>query len=125
MEDPHWQLGIRQSFNLNYNKNESDVWNAVTAPFFNYHFFNDELFGLQLPKTVSPYIGGLVGAVWNDKDFSGTVGPQIGVKAYFTEASFIGIGYRYEWFFDKIHDVDKTQNANHVVSVGFGHSWQW
>jgi hypothetical protein len=122
-DDPSFELGLRQSFTLNHNDDAPDVWNAVTAPFVNYNFLGDNLFGIPHPTTIVPFVGAFVGAVWNDEDFTGTVGPQGGLKAYLSRNTFIAATYRYEWFFDEIGDADETQDANHVVSLGIGYQW--
>lgn len=97
------------------------MWNAVTSPLLNYHFVGDS--PLAVNKNVVPYLGGFVGAVWNDEDFTGTVGPQAGVKLYVTPSTFVAANYRYEWFFDEVGDANDTQDANHVVTVGLGYNW--
>lgn len=122
-DDPRWQWGIRQSYTLNHDDDTRDVWNAVTAPFINYQFLGEDIVGVGKPTALVPYLGGFVGAVWNDEDFTGTVGPQAGVKAWFTRSSFVGVQYRYEWFFDEIEQADEFQDSNHVVTIGFGYSW--
>lgn len=122
-DDPSLELGIRQSYTISHNDDSSDVWNAVTSPFFNYNFLGDRMFGIPHPTTLVPFVGGFVGAVWNDEDFTGTVGPQAGLKAYLSRNSFVAATYRYEWFFDDIGDANETQDANHVVSIGIGYQW--
>lgn len=115
LADPAIQVGFRQSFNLNHNDDSPDVWNAVTAPYMNYHFMGSESF--------VPYAGAFVGAVWNDDDITGTVGPQVGIKSYLTDSAFVMANYRYEWFFEEIGDVNDRQDANHAVTLGFGYQW--
>lgn len=123
MDDPSWEWGIRQAYTLNQNDSKPDVWNAVTAPFINYNFLDSNFLGMQKANTIVPYIGAFVGAVWNDDDFSGTTGPQVGVKAWVTTSAFVGLKYRYEWFFDDLNQADDVQDANHVLTVGFGYTW--
>jgi hypothetical protein len=113
---PEWQLGLRQSYTLVHNDDSADVWNAVTAPYAIYHFNNGT-------SPMVPYLGAFVGAVWNDEDFTGTVGPQGGVKYYFASDTFLNAEYRYEWFFDEIGDADEIQDANHAVVLGIGYNW--
>lgn len=109
------QVGVRQSLNLIDSDSASTVWNAVTSPFLNYHFLGGDV--------LVPYIGGFLGGVWNDDDITGTAGPQGGVKMYISPSSFVGLNYRYEWFFEEIGDANETQNANHVATVGLGYTW--
>jgi hypothetical protein len=122
--DPMWEVGLRQSYTLNYLDDETDIWNASTAPFVNYNFNADNpLFGWSYDNKFIPYVGAFLGTVYDDDDFTGTLGPQAGVKIYFTDSAFFETGYRYEWFFDSIKTADDFQNANHVVLLGFGYTW--
>jgi opacity protein-like surface antigen len=113
---PGWQVGFRQALNYNFIDDGRDVWTAVTSPFLNYHF--------RVTDIIYPYLGGFVGAVWNDRDITGTIGPQAGVKLFVHESAFVNIGYRYEWFWDKIDTVDdNTSDGNHIVGIGIGFVW--
>lgn len=115
LSDP-LQVGVRQSLVVNHNRDSRDLWNAVTAPFVNYHFNTD--------GSVVPYVGALVGAVWNDDDVTGTAGPQAGIKAYLSPSTFIMTNYRYEWFFDDLSDANETQSSQHIVGIGLGYQWK-
>lgn len=112
---PMLEVGIRQSYTLNHNDDSPDVWNAVTAPGARFHFNSG--------GPLVPYLGAFVGAVWNDDDFTGTVGPETGLKYYITDDVFLNAEYRYEWFFEEIRDADEVQDANHVVAMGIGYNW--
>lgn len=110
---PGWQLGFRQSVNYLFLDNQRDIWTATTAPFLNYHF--------RLGDVLWPYIGAFGGAVWNDRDVTGTVGPQAGVKLFVHDRAFVNVGYRYEWFFDRVRDIDDNfRRGNHVATIGVG-----
>jgi hypothetical protein len=113
---PGWQLGIRQALNYEFIDDRRDVWTATTAPFLNYHF--------RMTDIIVPYLGGFIGLAWNDRDATGTIGPQAGVKLFVHERAFVNIGYRYEFFFDKIRAIDNNaSDGNHVGNIGVGLTW--
>jgi hypothetical protein len=117
LENPAWQIGIRQGYNLIHDRDVSDVWNLTTVPYVNYHF---DKWG-----NVVPFIGTFVGAVYNDEDITGTIGPEAGVKSFLGESTFVSLRYRYEWFFEELDsgDVRDTTDANHVAILGIGYTW--
>lgn len=113
---PGWQLGIRQALNYNFVDDHRDFWIATTAPFVNYHF--------RLTDIIFPYLGAFIGLAWNDRDATGTVGPQAGVKFFVHDRAFLNLGYRYEWFFNKFEAIeDNTSSGNHVFNIGIGLTW--
>ena len=113
---PGWQLGIRQALNYNFIDDASDFWLASTAPFINYHF--------RLTDIIVPYLGAFIGLVWNDRDATGTIGPQAGVKFFVHNQTFLNLGYRYEFFFNKIDAIDNNaSDGNHVFNLGIGFTW--
>jgi hypothetical protein len=121
--DPRFELGLRQSFVYNFSSDQPDVWNAVTAPFARYNFLSDSLLGISRRPEFVPYVGALLGAVWNDQDATGTTGPEAGVRWYARESTFLILGYRYEWFFDSLGGAERSQVANHVFALGIGFNW--
>lgn len=116
-DNPAWEVGIRQGFNHSQRDKSPDFWTATTAPFVSYHFRN------LLANEAVPFIGGQLGAVWNDEDFTGTIAPDAGIKFYIGDNTYFVTRYRYEWFFDKFKTVDETTDASHVVTAGLGFNW--
>lgn len=112
------EAGIRQQFSYTFADDASDVWRATTAPFLDYHF---NTWGKD--NNILPFVGGFAGAVWNDDDFTGTVGPEAGIKAYLNEDTFILLRYQYQWFFDELDEVNDTLDSVHVMNVGLGFNW--
>lgn len=113
---PGWQLGIRQGLNYNFIDDHRDFWIATTTPFLNYNF--------RLTDIIVPYVGGFIGLVWNDRDETGTIGPQTGVKFFVHDRAFLNLGYRYEFFFDRIRAIDdNASRGNHVFNIGIGLAW--
>ena len=113
---PGWQLGFRQGLNYNFIDDRRDFWVATTTPFLNYNF--------RLTDIIVPYLGGFLGLVWNDRDATGTIGPQAGVKFFVHDTAFLNLGYRYEFFFDRIRAIDdNASDGNHVFNIGIGLTW--
>lgn len=117
--DKAWEVGVRQQFSYTLVKEDSDIWLATTAPFIDYHF---NAWGRD--QNVVPFIGAILGAVWNEDDFTGTVGPEAGLKVYLSNDTFISARYNYQWFFDEIDEVNKTLDSAHIVAVGLGFNWR-
>jgi len=112
---PGWELGLRQGVNYNFIDNGRDFWTATTTPFIQYN--------LQLGRFV-PYVGGSIGAVYNDRDFTGVIGPNTGLKVFFDDQTFLNVGYRYEFFFSRFKDIDNNTNrGNHIGNIGVGFVW--
>jgi hypothetical protein len=112
---PGWQVGFRQALNYTFIDDGSDTWIATTAPFINYHF----RFG-----NIVPFVGGFLGLAWNDRDETGVIGPQGGVKLFLTPQTYLGLRYRYEWFFRSFERVGRgSDDGNHVFNLGFGFLW--
>jgi hypothetical protein len=105
---PGWQLGIRQGLNYNFIDDSRDFWLASTTPFFNYHF--------HVTDIIVPYLGGFMGLVWNDRDATGTIGPQGGVKFFVHDRTFLNVGYRYEIFFN-FHPGDGAHRRLRVTRI--------
>ena len=113
---PGWQLGIRQALVYNFIDDERDFWLASTAPFINYNF--------RLTDIIVPYVGAFIGLVYNDRDVTGTIGPQAGVKFYVHDRAFLNLGYRYEFFFRSFDAIDEgSSRGNHVFNLGIGLAW--
>lgn len=112
------ELGIAQTLGYSFIDGADDEWTASTAPFVNYHFL-----GLSDNDVFQPFIGAFIGAVYNDNDVVGTVGPQVGFKSYVNDSTFIAVKYRFEWFWDDMELRDGSSDdsdGNHIVSVGVG-----
>jgi len=113
---PGWQVGFRQALFYNFIEDARDVWIATTAPFINYNF--------RLTEVIVPYLGGFIGLAWNDRDATGTIGPQAGVKFFVHDRAFLNLGYRYEFFFNRIKVIDDNfSDGTHVFNIGIGLTW--
>jgi hypothetical protein len=112
---PGWELGFRQALNYNFIDGAKDQWRATTTPFLFYNF----PFGNIVP------FGGLAGGiVWNDQKVTGTLGPTAGVKFFLSEQTFLGVSYRYEWFFHSFRGLENNaDHGQHVANIGIGYVW--
>jgi outer membrane protein with beta-barrel domain len=111
-----WQVGLRQALNYDFIDDHRDFWVATTVPFLNYNF--------RVTDIIVPYLGGFIGLVWNDRDTTGTIGPQGGIKFFVHDTAFINLGYRYEFFFNRIKAIeDNASRGNHVFNIGVGLTW--
>jgi hypothetical protein len=113
---PGWEIGFRQAVNYNFIDDARDQWIATTTPFLAYNFhFNEH---------VIPFVSVAAGAAWNDQDATGTLGPGAGLKIFLSDQTFLGLRYRYEWFFSKFKRIDNNADqGNHVGTIGIGFVW--
>jgi hypothetical protein len=113
---PGWEIGLRQALNYTFVDDRRDFWLATTTPFLLYNF--------RVTNIIVPYLGAFIGAAWNDRDATGVVGPQAGVKFFVHDTTFVNLGYRYEIFFSKIDTIDNNRSrGNHVANIGVGFTW--
>lgn len=113
------EVGVRQSYSGSFPRLQNSRWLAVTSPFMDYH-----VRGLFEDDKILPYLGVFLGAVWNDKDITGTVGPNAGFKFFVAKQTFLNLNYRYEWFFDEFkRATDNRSDGNHVAQMGIGFLW--
>jgi hypothetical protein len=118
--DSNWEAGLRQSFNYREQPGP-DVWNGVTAGFIDLHPF---CWG-DTDRPIMPFIGAFIGPVYNDHDVTGLAGPEAGVKIYLSNDAFVGVRYRYEWFWDTLDlGNGNHESNNHVITMGVGWNWK-
>ena len=71
-----------------------------------------------------PYVGGSIGATYNDRDITGVIGPDAGVKIFFNPQTFLNVGYRYQYFFSDFEGINNNSNqGNHIGTIGIGFVW--
>jgi hypothetical protein len=111
------QLGIEQGLSYAFLDDQDDAWLASTLPFVNVHFR-----GWGERQTIVPFVGGVIGAVYNDDDAVGMLGPQAGIKFFATDHVFIAPRYRYEWFWNDFDEggTDDDSDGNHVATINIG-----
>ncbi len=83
------------------------------TPGYNFQFGN-----------IVPFLGLAGGIVWNDRNITGTLGPTAGVKFFLSEQTYLGLRYRYEWFFHSIKGLENNaDHGQHVANIGIGFVW--
>lgn len=116
---PNVELGFLQGLAYSFVDGSEDFWRASTIMFANYNF-------AQQGSNFVPFAGAFGGALWNDDDISGTIGPNLGVKVLLGEdqSTFLVTRYRYEWAINEL-DVggvtDDSSDGNHVITIGLGY----
>ncbi|CAA9381691.1 MAG: hypothetical protein AVDCRST_MAG64-699 [uncultured Phycisphaerae bacterium] len=91
--------------------------NASTAVALDYHFDLDRW---------QPFVGVAVGYTYGDADVDETFfgGPEVGVKYFVKEETFIYALASYQFFFDDIDEVNDVANdGSFVYQVGVGFTW--
>jgi Outer membrane protein beta-barrel domain len=113
---PGWEVGLRQALNYNFVDGARDRWVATTTPFIDYNF--------HLSDRVLPFLGLSGGVAWNDEHTTGTLGPNAGIKVFLSDQTYLGIRYRYEWFFHSFRGLERNaDHGDHVATIGIGYVW--
>ncbi len=109
------EWGIRQSVGVSDTSNSSSRWNGATRLFYDYHFTAN--------STWVPYIGASLGYIYGQETketFS--AGPEIGLKYYVKDKTFVSIGAEYQFLFDDSKKIDNTYDDGAIfygLGVGF------
>ena len=108
------EVGVLQGLTYTFIDDEEDDWSGSTVGFANYNFGGPD-------ARFVPFVGAFGGALYDDDDVTGTVGPNVGFKLFFNETTFALTRYRYEWSVDGIDEIDENADeGNHIVTVGIG-----
>jgi len=112
--------GVRQSLNfadIEGKDLSNDFWNGSTRGYYDYHFFDNAHW--------RPFIGASLGAIYGDgvKD-SGFAGPEVGVKYYVLEKTYILARAEYQFFFtDSGSASDNWQDGAFSYVFGMGYNF--
>jgi hypothetical protein len=111
--NPHLEVALRQGVGLAaFQEHASNEWSGNTRAAIDWHF----VFG-----KVVPFIGANIGIDYNEHDSSGSLAPELGVKCYVHEKTFLFLMGEYRWFWDKIEDIDNNaDNGRFVFTLGVG-----
>ncbi len=102
---PNFEAAVRQQ--VTYSGGGSDVWNGSTSMAVDYHFL--------LGKFV-PFIGANIGADYGTRvNGQWGMGPEVGLKYYVYEKTFLFVMGQYRWLFDRLEDV-----SGHATDGTFG-----
>lgn len=108
----NWQLSIRQGLNFADLANDN-MWNGSTRLALDYHWN----FGKW-----RPLVGLQAGAIYGDGvQDTGVAGPEVGIKYYAKQDTFIYFLEEYQFFFEDTDDVnDNFDNGAFVHNIGVG-----
>lgn len=114
---PQTELGVRQSVNYADLPNTDDnMWNGATRGFADYHFGNGRL---------RPFVGASLGGIYGDGvNDSGFAGPELGVKYYVREKTFVTGRAEYQFFFDNAGAADEAfDDGAWAYTLGMGYNF--
>lgn len=110
------EWGFRQQINYSKSVGTSSVWGGATDVFYDYHFGDGK---------ARPFIGASLGYLYGENtDDSFIAGPEVGVKYYALEKTFIYAKLSYEFLFedaDQINDRYDDGAVFYGVGVGFNY----
>lgn len=109
---PNLEAAVRQTVNF-VDAGASEEWSGSTKLAADWHFL--------LGKFV-PFVGANFGLDYNEHDSAWGLGPEVGVKYFVYEKTFIFAQGEYRWLFDDFGDVDNNADDGRfafVVGVGF------
>lgn len=105
-------LGVRQSIGVAKTEGDDSRWNGATRFFADYHFGD----------RYRPYVGASLGYIYGDGvEETFIAGPEVGLKAYVLENTFIAANIEYQFLFDHADDADSQfDDGAFAYSVGMG-----
>jgi hypothetical protein len=111
---PAFEGGVRQSINWSGADNADDSWNGTTRLFADYHF--------NTGGKVRPFIGVSLGGIYGDGVAdTGFGGPEVGLKWYVNDTTFVLVQTEYQFFFDDGDSAaDNFDNGAFAHTIGLG-----
>lgn len=108
--------GIRQSASVVDTPDSSSSWNGGTRLFYDWHFDADAW---------QPYIGASVGYLYGeDTNETFSAGPELGVKYYVKDKTFIGVSMEYQFLFDDSDEIDDVYDDGAIFyGLGVGYNF--
>jgi hypothetical protein len=110
--NPNLEVAVRQSVNF-VNAGEDEEWSGSTRVAVDYHF----LFGKFVP-----FVGANIGLDYNEDDSVWGVGPEVGLKYFVHEKTFLFVLGEYRWLFDDFRQADNNADDGRFAftfGVGF------
>lgn len=103
---------VRQSINF-VNAGADEEWSGSTRLAVDYHFLFDKLV---------PFVGANFGADYNEDDSVWGIGPEVGLKYFVHEKTFLFVLGEYRWLFDDFSQADNNADDGRFAftfGVGF------
>jgi hypothetical protein len=113
---PHSLWGVRQLVSARDAEGESTSFDGATRLFYDYHFGDGRF---------RPFIGISAGGIYGEGvDDTFTAGPEVGLKYYVLQNTFIVGLMEYQFLFDSANDVDdRFDDGAFFYSVGIGYNF--
>lgn len=110
------EIGIRQNVSINDQEGEDTSFNGATR------FFADQHFGAG---NMRPFVGVSIGGIYGeDVDNTFSAGPEIGLKYYVLEKTFVQGMVEYQFLFESASEVDnRFDDGALFYSVGMGYNF--
>ena len=108
------EVFVRQDIDIIFE--DGGTWGAFTAIGLDYHFDLDAW---------QPYVGAQIGYFYGDDlitDDTGAIGPEVGVKYFVNNTTFIFGEIGWVFFFDEDESGDED-DSRYTYSVGIGFQW--
>lgn len=111
------EAGIRQSVNASIVDNADNVWAGSTRGFADWHFGG--------PNPLQPFVGVNLGGIYGDSvKETWAAGPEIGMKYYVKDKTFIQLAAEYQFFFQSASDVnDQFDDGAFFYTLGIGYNF--
>lgn len=110
------ETGVRQSISLNDRPGGSD-WSGGTRVFANWHFGGQNAF--------QPFAGISLGGFYGEQvtdTFAG--GPELGMKYYVKDKTFIEFQAEYQFLFESADDIDdRFDDGAFLYTLGIGYNF--
>lgn len=112
-----FEWGVRQTVNLIARDDAADDWSGGTRIFGDWHFGGSNAF--------QPFVGVSVGGFYGEhvKD-TFAAGPELGMKYYVKDDTFIELQAEYQFLFEDADEVDdRFDDGAFLYSLGIGFSF--
>lgn len=109
---PTSEVGLRQSVGFSDSDTGGSVWSGASRLFYDFHF--------DTGTKMRPLIGVNLGYIYGDQvDETFIGGPEIGLKYYVLDQTFISVLVEYQLLFDSATDIDSRYDDG-VLAYGIG-----
>lgn len=111
------EAGARQSVNVLAQDHGDDSWSGATRGFADWHFGGSNPF--------QPFLGVSAGGIYGDnvkETFS--AGPEVGMKYYVKDKTFIELQAEYQFLFESANDIDNQfDDGAFFYTLGIGYNF--
>src|SRR5690606_24155122 len=110
------QAGVRQNITVSDTEGEETDFDGATVIYYDHHFNLDRL---------RPFIGLNVGYNYGDTtEETFSAGPELGLKYYVLEKTFIQGMVQYQFLFEDADEIDdRSDDGRYYYSAGMGYNF--